>query len=80
MLTDTRYTLIMPLQSFSLYHDQLGYGSKSGPPGPISSDTVIRLAGTPCSLIEVTNILPSTKIAYYSICLFNMLLIQYVLL
>lgn len=48
----------MPLQSPVLYHDQFGYGVKSGPPDPIFLDTVIRLAGTPLSLTAVTNILP----------------------
>jgi len=65
-LTNTRNTLIiLLLQSFpSSYHDQSGYGFKSGPPDPFFLDTVIRLAGTPLSLTIVTNILPSTKILF----------------
>lgn len=52
--------LSVSLSSF-LYQDQSGYGLRSGPPSPISSVTVITLAGTPFSLPEVTNNLPSTN-------------------
>lgn len=44
-----------------LYQNQSGYGRRSRPPSPISSVTVIKLAGTPFSLTEVTNNLPSTR-------------------
>lgn len=64
ILTDIRYILIIPSQSLSSYHDQFGYGFRSGPPGPSILETVTRLAGTPFSLTTVVNILPSTKILF----------------